>query len=269
MELLTYGQLLPVGFDYPESNPRSTDVVRYRFLMYELAELNDRVPLKILANAVVQRVFKQNLAAEVALAVWVKAVLLNQNSVALQLAQKLQSLLPELKEEFQSYIATSDLQARRFQGMYIMMKNPGMSPYLRVGYGRSDHVGELDNVRDNWWGRYYIDHYEERLSLDGLRVDRFPSEFLSEDQRQEAEKEWKLLGDLPPVFTIFTSEAVQWAKDHPKDLRSPEALYLAIRASRYSAAATSDSLNAKPAFILLHKKYPSSPWAKKAPYWFN
>jgi hypothetical protein len=237
--------------------------------MYELAELNDHVPLQLLVDAIVQGVFTQNLASEIALAAWVKAVLLNQDFAAGQLAEKLQLLIPELREEFWLYNTISDLQARHFQAIYMMMKNPGMSPYLRLNYGRSDRIGEMDNVRDNWWGEYYISNYDNTPALDGLRLDRHPEEFLSEEQQQEAEKEWKLLGDHKPAFSVFTSEAVKWAKVHPNDPRSPEALYLAIRTSRYSAAVTSDSLNAKSAFILLHKKYPGSSWAKKAPYWFN
>jgi hypothetical protein len=177
--------------------------------------------------------------------------------------------MPELSEEFGLYITASDIQARRFQGMYMMMKNPGMRPYIPTGYGRSDNIGELNIFHDNWWGKYYVSREDERLSLDGLQVDRHPAEFLSDKQRREAEMEWKLLGEFQPAFSVFTSEAVKWAKDHPNDPRSPEALYLAIRTSRYSAAGTSDSLNAKPAFVLLHKKYPRSSWAKKAPYWFN
>ncbi|MGA9364158.1 MAG: hypothetical protein WBW16_07285 [Bacteroidota bacterium] len=268
-ELLTYGQLHPVGYDYPESKPRSMDVVGYRFLMYELAEVNNHVPIQLLANAAAQGVFKENLAAEIALPLWVKAILLNQDSIAMQLASILQTILPELKEEFRTYIETLDFHARHFHAIYMMMKNPGMSPYLQVGYGRSDRVGELNNIRDNWWSEYHPRNYEDTPSLDGLRVTRSVTEFLSENQRQQAEKEWKLLGDLPPVFSIFTAEAVQWANAHPTDPRSPEALYLAIRASRYSAAAVSDSLNARAAFVLLHKKYPKSSWAKKSPYWFK
>ncbi len=269
MELLTYGQLLPVGYDYPESKPRSSDVVQYRFLMFELAEINDHVPLQLLTDAVDQGLFEKNLSAEVALAAWVKAVLLKQDFISVRLARKLQSLIPELSEEFRSYITASDTQARRFQGMYMMMKNPGMTPYIPTGYGRSEGVGELSDYRDNWWGRYYISREDEHRSLGELLVVRHPAEFLSEDQRWEAEKEWNLLGECQQSFSIFTSEAVKWAKVHPNDSRSPEVLYLAIRASRYSAAVTSDSSNAKPAFILLHKKYPGSSWAKKAPYWFN
>jgi tetratricopeptide (TPR) repeat protein len=268
-EYLAYSQLFPAGFDNPESNPRSTDFARYRFLMFEADRLNNSIPVHLLADEVAKGIFKQNLAAEAALAVWVRAVLLNQDSVALRLTPALQSLLPELKEELQTYSTVSDPQARRFQGIYTVMKYPGMSPYLPIGYGRSDRVDALNDYRDNWWHEHTIRTDNPIPSLDGLQVTKEISDVLSGEQLRQADQEWKSLQMQLPAFSLFTTEAVKWAKTHPDDPRSPEALHLAVRASRYSAAATSDSLNAKAAFDLLHKNYPKSAWTRKTPYWFQ
>ena len=52
-------------------------------------------------------------------------------------------------------------------------------------------------------------------------------------------------------------------------LFSPEALHLAVMTTRYSCTDKDTARWSKAAFDLLHKKYPTSPWAKKTPYWFK
>jgi hypothetical protein len=61
---------------------------------------------------------------------------------------------------------------------------------------------------------------------------------------------------------------IEWSKQNPRDPRVPEALHLAVRATRYGQADPETTNYSRAAYTLLHRRYPGSPWAKKTPYWF-
>jgi hypothetical protein len=66
--------------------------------------------------------------------------------------------------------------------------------------------------------------------------------------------------------TFLAAEAIAYATRHPGDPRSPEALHLAVRATRYGCVDDQTSKFSKKAFRLLHKKWPKSDWARKTKY---
>ena len=53
---------------------------------------------------------------------------------------------------------------------------------------------------------------------------------------------------------------------HPNDTRAPETLYWLIRVGRFSG---SHNHSGHRAFDLLHKRYPTSVWAKKSKYFYD
>lgn len=73
------------------------------------------------------------------------------------------------------------------------------------------------------------------------------------------------LGSAP---TFLSREVITYAKAHPADARVPEALALAVKATRFGPKDGKTSVYSKEAFQLLHKKYPSSQWAKRTPYYY-
>jgi hypothetical protein len=62
---------------------------------------------------------------------------------------------------------------------------------------------------------------------------------------------------------------IQWATKDPDDPRLPEALHLAVNATRYGCGDKDTGRWSKAAFDLLHRKYPNTTWAKKTKYWFK
>jgi len=59
------------------------------------------------------------------------------------------------------------------------------------------------------------------------------------------------------------------AQRHPADPRSPEALHLAVKSTRFGCTDKETGKWSKAAFDFLHRHYPTSAWAKKTPYWFK
>ena len=63
--------------------------------------------------------------------------------------------------------------------------------------------------------------------------------------------------------------AIEWTEANPNDPRSPEALHLAVRSTRYGCTDKETGRWSKAAFDLLHRRYPNTTWAKATKYWFN
>ncbi|HMJ26529.1 MAG TPA: hypothetical protein VK475_11895, partial [Pyrinomonadaceae bacterium] len=74
------------------------------------------------------------------------------------------------------------------------------------------------------------------------------------------------LGTGPNYFCRI---AIAWTEKNPADPRSPEALHLAVRSSRYGCTDDQTGRWSKAAYDLLHRRYPNSTWARNTRYWFK
>ena len=95
-----------------------------------------------------------------------------------------------------------------------------------------------------------------------------PLDFLDQEQQKTAEKEWQHLMNLGAAPNYFARLVIDWVQKHQDDQRVPEALALAVRATRYGCTDEQSSGFSQQAFQLLHRHYPDSSWAKKTPYWY-
>jgi hypothetical protein len=238
--------------------------------------LNEQTPLHLLLDAAQREAFRGPMRREVATAVWVRAVLLDDDQTAKAVTPLLQDLAPELKQPLQAYADAKDPVSRRFAAVFLILHFPGLRPYVQAGFGRLTPTGKIDDFRDNWWcplqgwkdtPDYYkvVSNLPEHLQL--LYRDGAPkAQFLSPEQRARAQSEWKRLSETPPAPEYLASQTVKWVRKNPDDPRAPEALHLAVRAVRYGCGAAQGA--SKEAFQLLHQKYPNSEWARKTKYWY-
>jgi hypothetical protein len=67
----------------------------------------------------------------------------------------------------------------------------------------------------------------------------------------------------------LANQTVEFARAHPDDPRVPQALSLAVRATRYGCTNAQTGTASKQAFDLLHRKYPNSEWARKTKFWYG
>jgi len=238
--------------------------------------LNEQTPLDLLLAAARRDVLPKPMRREVATSAWVRSILFEDENSAKAITPLLQDLAPELKEPLESYLRASDPAARRFAAVFLMLRFPGLRPYVQVGFGRLTPPGKLDDFRDNWWcpfkgGQDAPDYYRVASTLPEplhlLYPDGGPkAQFLSPDQQARAQREWTRLTEAPPAPEYLANQAVEWVKNHPGDPRAAEALHLAVRAVRYGCGAKKGA--SREAFQLLHEKYPSSEWARKTKYWY-
>ncbi len=239
--------------------------------------LNEQIPLDMLLDAARREVLPKTLWREIAATGWVRSVLLGDEGTAKAVATLLQELGPDLKAPLQAYLDASEPEARNFAAVFLMLRFPGMRPYVQAGFGRLTPMGKLDELRDNWWCPFRPapngppDYYRVSSVLGAPLLVLYPdgapkAQFLTADQRSRAEGEWSRLTAMPAAPEYLGTQTLAWVTSHADDPRAAETLHLAVRAVRYGCGAKAGA--SKAAFQLLHRRYPDSEWARKTKYWY-
>jgi hypothetical protein len=146
-----------------------------------------------------------------------------------------------------------------------MLRNPGLAPTVRTGFGRLTKVNQIDNFRDNWW--LFEAGIPHPYSISVKSGD--PPALEPATERTEGENESKALQTNAPVAPdTLCAQTLSWASTHRDDPRVPEALHLCVRATHLGMTGPGTSAWSKRAFQLLHTQYPKSDWAQKTKYWY-
>jgi hypothetical protein len=281
-ELLTDAQRIPLGVtdtgDFDEipsdldvtwlPNARLKKLVGGPLFDRDGAEVLSRwVPLSIQQHAAQDPILPTGLRGQVTLAAWTRAILLGDNASARELAPVVSELIPELKPSLSAWLAAKDSQARRFEAAFMMLTHPGMRPYVDAGVGRVTPLGQMDNLRDNWWR--FPSWYESSLTGPGRRSppSTYPV-FLSAAERKSADEEWQKLSTIKAP-NLLCAEAIGEATRSPHDQRISEALYRCISAVHLGCSNDQGTEYAKSAYYLLHRRYPENTWAQKNRFWYR
>jgi hypothetical protein len=185
-----------------------------------------------------------------------RAVLLNDDASATALAPELGQLIPELKPFMASYTKAKDSKTKQYEAVWAMLKNPATRPIVDFGTGRQSAFGDIDDFRDNWWC----------ILPNAAETATAPS-FLSKEQLAQAKDENTKLAVSGSNF--LATKTSEWAAFAPKETRLPEALALAVKATRYGCQNCDTGKASKAAFDILKARFATSDWKKKTPYWFK
>ena len=233
--------------------------------------LDRQAPLAMLRLAAGNSSLPPNLQLQVARAVWVRSILLNDTGTAAGIAPALASLAPQFKPYIDGYLAAPDEKTRAFAAAWLMLNNPGMRPSIDSGAGRLAPVAKMDDFRDNWWCAADTAQRPMNAPLVLLyKGDSPEARFLSPAQRATAQREQVRLASSPAAPTLLARQTVQWIEAHPDDPRAPEALSLTVRAGHYGCGGDDQTDRwVKRAFQLLHSRYPKTEAARRTRYWFS
>lgn len=277
-EFLKYATQVPAGITYDVDGRELPEDLKENEQLKALADgramlseegataLNLRMSLDTLKQVVMSQALPAHIRRELALAVWTRAVLLDNEETASAIIPALESLAPELKEYLSAYASAANIEARRFAAVYLMLKFPGVRPYVDSGVSRMTPLNEIDIYRDNGWCA--IDQNAAGSQAAGRIAKPTGLDFLSEAQKAMAVGELNKLTAIGTAPNYLSAQAVAYATKKPDDARAPEALHLAVRATRYGCKDDNTTKFSKQAFQLLHKRYPASEWAKKTKYFY-
>jgi hypothetical protein len=212
------------------------------------------------------------------MAALVRSLLLGEEDTIRDLVPVVKNLVPELGPYVDEYRATANREARAFTGLIMILRFPGLKPYVQDNVGRLTPLDQLDNYRDNWWCTLEVAAPNKPREADQLSTpleilyrserDDVP-EFLSAAQTAAAHQELQRLAALGPAPNYLSQQVMAWGQKQASDPRVPEALHLAVKSTRFGCGNAETGKFSKAAFDLLHQRYPKSPWAQKTKYWYK
>jgi hypothetical protein len=234
---------------------------------------NQAMPAAMIKDAARSKVLPPNLRQDVAQAAFARAALIDDHESANQAAVVMQEYYPAVKEFLSAYQRANTPDARRFAAAFLSLKFPGIRPFVSAGLGRTTAVDDVDSYRDNYWCTqppvpqavpFGDEDPQEANKKRSIAVPDFLKAGQALGSRQFATVQ--ALGTGP---NYLCKVAIEWATANPNDPRSPEALHLAVRSTRYGCTDKETGKWSKAAFDLLHKRYPNTKWANATKYWFN
>ena len=234
--------------------------------------LNRHVPLNNLVELVLHSKWPKQLRYEFAMAVWTRAVLLNQPELARKLTPEMVEGEPGWSKWLAAYDAASTAGERQVTGLLALMRFPSARPYINAGAAREEGFAAYSGYRDNWWcAGLAADNYSNGFNFSAGFADpnatakeKVP-EFISASMETEAQAETAQLATIGDAPVYFGNRALAWGRAHPEDPRNPEVLGFAFRAMRNGCNLEKSQDLKKQVFTLLHSRYGTSQWAKHYP----
>jgi len=279
-EFLRYAPRIPVARYEAYGHANSTTPVENGRLEFDGDAtwiLNRTMPLAVLKRVATDQSLPPALRDRIALAIWVRAVVLGNNSIAHDIVPLLAEHLPELKPYLDTYRSASNQAGRRFAAAFLLLKFPGLGIQVRPGAGRELPLNRMAHADpENWWCESdlkeespdWLPSESEPLKI--LYPDGKPPSLaiLSASEEAAAREEWKRLSLMGAAPNYISASVLQWAKKNPNDERVPEALHLAVQAGRWGCGDDHTEQFSRAVFQLLHRRYAGSTWANKTPYWY-
>jgi hypothetical protein len=233
--------------------------------------MNERIPAKMLVDISTSTQLPVKLRADTEQAAWVRAVILNDSDSRNKLLPALNRDYPKLASLFKA-TGTGSEADKKFAAAFLILKNPGMRPYVTGGAPREEELGKLDNYSDNWWDNRLPDQSITFTDKDDIVKSKltnadYPNLLNAEQSKLGLDNKGKLLasGAAP---TFLCTVVGDYAASHKDDPRVPEALYLAVRAAHYGHRETRTTPASKRCFSLLHTNYPKNPYTAKTLYYY-
>lgn len=236
----------------------------------DAADVLNRAPLTMLIEAAQSSRLPEDLREEIAAAAWTRSVVLADQASAVKLAP----LLPKT-------LHVTAAGGVGFPAILILLRNPGLRPYVEPGLSHLKRPGNLDLYRSNWWCDDWSGQFRRIATPPPAPI------FFTRQQAQTGASQYEQVLALPPAPQFLGGEVLAYAKTHSADSRLPEALALTVRATHYACLSWSarglDYLQAsaaeqrakrentavsKAAFEMLHRQFPDSPWTARTKFYY-
>jgi len=250
------------------------------------AVINNHLSLLQLSKVAQSDALPLNVRRDVTLMAFTRAIVTENSTLADQIAQAAASIAPDATQDLSTFLAASNKQEKNFAAIWLILHHPEMQPAVETGATRATAAGKIDSFQNNWWAHFRFESPEDENDPESLYClhwwNRLPNHlkpvfpegeipppaFLSEADLLSTRNDWRKLETLPLAGDWLASRTLQFARSNPEDPRIPEALHLAVRATRFGGTDAHTPNYSKQAYQLLHKKYPNNEWTKKTPYWF-
>ena len=235
-------------------------------LMFDRAAMeifNQHFPLAVLLEVEKSPALPDYLRERFAAAIWTKAILLQDYATAQKISPELVKYKPELENLISRVNNAATPTRKRNAILYLILKNPVLSPYVEDDLEKSDNEPGAFDTND-WWCAPYDTEYSDEAGDEVPRALPEKPRFLTAAQSRTAQAERKRLKDLGDAPKFLGEKVLEWAKSSPNDKRIPESLQIVYEANgwkKYSCG-NNEELREKIG-SLLKKRYPQSEWTQK------
>src|SRR6185503_2864127 len=225
--------------------------------------LNWHFPVQVLRDAGRDAALPDYLRRQVMLAAWTRAVLLKKDDLAEEVTADIITLAPDLAALFQSYAKARTPGERQAAALYLLLKQPSLSPFISGGLPVTATAEKLDYwFESSWWCPPSETDYDDNGN-EMPKVVLKPG-FLTSVQAAAAARERAELIATGDGKRYLGKRVLEWAKSSPADERLPEALFIAARANgQYKYGCNSwefENDMKKKLETLLRERYPNSSW---------
>jgi hypothetical protein len=257
----------------PKEAEQTANGAKFFFDLDAANIFNKAMSTAVIKDAARSKTLPPNLRKDVASAAFARAALVDDHQSAVQAAAVVQEYYPDMKEFLDAYQRATTPEARRFSAAFLSLKFPGVRPFVAAGIGRTSPVDGIDSYRDNYWcteppvPQSVPFSNDDPQDANKTRPVAVP-DFLKAGEALGA-RQFTTVQALGAAPNYLCKVAIEWATANPNDPRSPEALHLAVRSTRYGCTDKETGRWSKAAFDLLHKRYPNTKWANATKYWFN
>ena len=200
------------------------------------------------------------------LAAWTRAILLNKDDVALNIAPDVLKLAPDMEAVFKRYLAARTPKARHNAALYVLLKFPNLSPYVPGDLPEWSTTEESDYYFETAWWCPLPDTEYDGHGNEIPKVVPKPA-FLTPEQIETARRERVAVLALGDAKSYLGKQVIEWAKTSPLDRRVPEALFIAVKANesyKYGCQGWDfDEATRNTADKILRMRYERSPWSAK------
>ena len=231
------------------------------------------MPLPMMARVVLAPGLPANIKRDLALAVFTRAVVLDDPETGKAMGEALAPFFPQFADGWKGYRNAADAPARKVEAALLLLKLPAARPYPDFGLGYIYKRDVIGLYGPRWWAGNEApfsgntdEHGNVMLCTEcGLPLPLVAPSFIGQTDKARAKADNERLAKLAGAPTWLGDVVIPWAKAHLSDPRVPEALHNVVRATQYGDM---DSDTSKAAYELLHGKFPRNPWTAKTPHWF-
>lgn len=224
---------------------------------------NQHFPLAMMIEAEKSPALPEYLRENFAVAIWTKAVLLDDFATAAKIAPEMLKYKPEM-QPLVSQIETAKTPLQKQNAvLYFILKNPVLTPFLESSLEKSDNEANSFDMNDWWCAPYDLDYDEETEQTVPAKLPPRPK-FLSETQSRAAQAERQKLKDLDDAPKYLGEKVLAWARRAPADRRVPESLYIVYEANGWKKYSCGNNMELREEIgNLLKTRYPQSEWTRK------
>jgi hypothetical protein len=190
---------------------------RFQFDTPTVDILNWHFPLEQLELAARNPIIPDYLRRRLMLAVWTRAIVLHNETIASRIAPEIMKLAPEMKPVFESYLQAWTATDKEHAALFVLLEFPGLTPFVAGGIPEFPTAEESEYYFEtSWWCTPTNTEYDVKQAREVSKVVPKPR-FLTTPELERARREREALIAIGDGKSYLGKRVLKWAKESPND----------------------------------------------------